>query len=131
MQNLDSFTRAYITTALWSSMDDNCTPLDSNYGASDIHPDTLTRMAADCQAFREANSETISQAIETGKVVCGPDFNEWERAAHDLWLTRNHNGAGFWDGDWPEPFATQLADAAHAMGGFNLYVGDDGMIHGS
>lgn len=21
-------------------------------------------------------------------------------AGHDLWLTRNGHGAGFWDGDW-------------------------------
>lgn len=33
--------------------------------------------------------------------------------------------------DWPEPFAAQLTDACKAFGSFDLYLGDDGLIHGS
>jgi len=50
-------------------------------------------------------------------------------AGHDYWLTRNGHGAGFWDGDWPEPYAAQLDDSAHAYGTVELYVGDDGKIY--
>jgi hypothetical protein len=50
-------------------------------------------------------------------------------AGHDFWLTRNGHGAGFWDGDWPEPLATVLTDAAHAFGELSPYVGDDGLIY--
>lgn len=126
---MDSFLRAYITTALWSSNDDNGDPLDDNYDESDLAQQTLERMAADCRKFETENAETISAAVETGHVKCGPDFDEHERAAHDFWLTRNRHGAGFWDGDWPEPYATQLTDAAHAFGEADLYVGDDGQIY--
>lgn len=46
-----------------------------------------------------------------------------------FWLTRCGHGCGFWDGDWSEPAATILTDAAHAFGNVDLYVGDDGKIY--
>ncbi len=50
-------------------------------------------------------------------------------AGHDFWLTRNRHGAGFWDGDYPEPAASQLTKASHNYGEVSLYVGDDNLIH--
>jgi hypothetical protein len=118
-RSLDAFTRAYITAALWSTMDESTEsggePMDKNYTIKDIAPETLARMAADAAQFQSANWDLIHYDLE--------------QAGHDFWLTRNGHGAGFWDGDWPEPAATQLTDAAHAYGEFDLYVGDDGMIH--
>lgn len=52
-----------------------------------------------------------------------------EQAGHDFWLTRNHHGAGFWDGDWPEPQATILSNRAYQFGDFDTYLGDDGLIY--
>jgi hypothetical protein len=49
--------------------------------------------------------------------------------AHDFWLTRNHHGAGFWDGDYPEPLGKQLTELAHSYGECELYVGDDSKIY--
>lgn len=126
---LDSFTEAYIQTALWSSRDDEDTPLDQNYSKRDLAPATLERMIADCQRFQAEQQATIDAAFETGEVICGPDFDGQGRAGHDFWLTRNGHGAGFWDGDWPEPMASALTEAAHAFGEVNLYVGDDGKIY--
>ncbi len=125
MQTLPSFLRAYVTTALWSSVNDEGDPLDRDYSETDLAPETLEKMRADCERFETENQATLEAAIATG----GPDFDEMERAAHDFWLTRNHHGAGFWDGDWPEPYARQLTDAAHAFGECDLYVGDDGKIY--
>lgn len=126
---LDAFTRAYIQTALWSSTDDDGTPLDQNYDEGDLAPETLARIVAHCELFQRELADVLVAAIATGKVKCGPDFDETERAGHDFWLTRNGHGAGFWDGDWPEPYATTLTDAAHAFGSFDLSVGDDGLIY--
>jgi len=55
---------------------------------------------------------------------------ECDRAGHDFWLTRNGHGAGFWDGDWPDDAGGRLTEASKKYGEFNLYVGDDGLIHG-
>ena len=56
---LDPFTRAYVEAALWSSTDDDGTPLDSKYGVEDIAPDTLTAMIEDCKQFQQQNSPSV------------------------------------------------------------------------
>lgn len=121
IEKLDQFTRAYLEAALWSSMDESTPsggyPLDRNYGISDIHVDTLAKMIEDALRFQNENADDIG--------------SRGSEAGHDFWLTRNHHGAGYWDGDWDEPAATRLTDAAKAYGDFNLYVGNDGMIDGS
>lgn len=117
-KDLDTFTRAYIECALWSSAD-NGSP-DGLGGAEtidDLAPETLARMVADCAAFKGAH---------------GDRFADDSQAGHDYWLTRNRHGAGFWDrGDDSYSAADRalLTEAAHADGSCDLYVGDDGLIY--
>ena len=129
---LDPMARAYLETALWSSTDNASEnggePLDRNFSLADLAPAAVEMAARDCARFREAMGAALEAAIATGEVVCGPD-NEWERAGHDFWLTRNGHGAGFWDGDWPEPQASQLSASARAQGEVNAEVGTAGLIH--
>jgi len=114
---LDTFTRAYIECALWSSMDDDCTPLDANYSADDIAPDTLQKMADDCAKFQSEND------------IAG--YGD-DHAGHDFWLTRNRHGCGFWEEDHGTPEQCALLDAAaKAFGTFDLYIEDNRQIHGS
>ena len=116
-QRLDSFTRSYIETALWSSMDNandqGGEPLDENYSAADIDPHTMAQMIADCTAFQERNAELLSDSGLSDK-----------RAGHYFWLSRNGHGSGFFDEN-----LDALQDAAEAYGEFDLYVGDDGVIY--
>jgi hypothetical protein len=125
--DLDSFTRAYIVAALWSSMDesrpDGGDPLDYKYNIEDLAPETLERIERDCAKFQAENAEAlIAQPRYTGCPAI-------EYAGHDFWLTRNGHGCGFWDGGWPEPQATQLTEAARKFGECDLYVGDDGRLY--
>ena len=126
---MDKFTRAYIEAALWSSNDDNDTPLDSNYSVSDIAPETLAKMQADCEQFQALYLPYFTEEFcERHPGECSIE----EYAGHDFWLTRNGHGAGFWDGDWIEPAATILTDAAHGYGEFSLYIGGRanlGLVH--
>ena len=116
----DRFTRAYITCALWSSTDesreDGGDPMDQNYGPENLAPETLAAMQADCDVFRERAGAMLDEHAD-------PDMG-----AHDFWLTRNHHGAGFWDGDWPTN-GDALTKLAHEFGEVNLCVGDDGSIY--
>jgi hypothetical protein len=111
---MDRFTEAYIEAALWSSVDDSGNPLDSQYSSDDLAPETLAKMVDDCTRFQDDHAALITDDKQAG---------------HDFWLTRNHHGAGFWDGDWPEPSASTLTAASHAFGSFDLYVGDDGLLY--
>lgn len=120
---LDTFTRAYIECALWSSNDNadeqGGSPLDANYGVSDIAPDTLARMMQDCASFQSDNREQLDE--------CGLSL---ERQGHDFWLNRNGHGSGFWD-EGRLPVFSALSDASKVWGSFDLYIGDDNQIHGS
>jgi hypothetical protein len=78
----------------------------------------MNQMIADCKSFQEDSAEELT----TSKLSD-------ERAGHDFWLTRNRHGAGFWD-EGLGTVGKVLTDKAHAYGGCDLYIGDDGLIHG-
>jgi len=52
----------------------------------------------------------------------------WGALGHDLWLTRNGHGAGFWDRGLGD-LGKNLTDSAHALGAVYLLIGDDGRLH--
>lgn len=123
---LDEFTRAYCVTMLWSENDpDTETPLDRDYSIADIDPDTLADIIADCVAFQLANAAHLRP---DNCRQYGPDFGPSGCAGHDYWLTRNGHGAGYWDGDWSEPAASALTEAAERAGYRIPYV-EDGRVH--
>ncbi len=127
MPELDAFTRAYIECALWSSTDEDGEPLDAKYSLEDLAPETLSAMTADCAKFQEENRAAFDSEVCRANTRGPADLHE--AAGHDFWLTRCGHGAGFWDGDWPEPYATTLDQAANRFGNVDLYVGDDGRIY--
>ena len=122
---MDAFTRAYLEAALWSTTDDDGNFLDQNFGVRDIAPATLERMIADCKRFQVENANLITD--ENCKYK-GCSVHEY--AGHDLLLTRNHHGSGYWDGEWTEEVGEALTTAASKYPEVELYAGDDGQIHG-
>jgi hypothetical protein len=135
--DLESFLDQYIETALWSSTDRRGNPLDHKYTSDDIHPDTLAKMRADCQAFLDHPNggrliEIAEQLQEDGKYVCPTqDRDVASYAAHDFWLTRNGHGAGFFEtNDWPKGMGDALQELAESFGTFDLDA-YKGVIYGS
>lgn len=122
---LDRFARAYIEAALWSSTvgDDVGTPLDRDHSLSDFTPETLEIMAEKCADFRSYVSQSCSQEVADEMEA------DSDQAGHDFWLTKEHHGCGFWDGDWSKEAGKALTDASHTFSEDNLYVGDDGRIY--
>lgn len=117
---MDCFTIAYVE-ALFFTEDE----LLSELTAEDFAPESWVKITADCARF-----QTEWEAYAERYKVEGEDFDlDPSRAGHDFWLTRNHHGAGFWDGDWPEPWATKLDALARSFGEAWPYVGDDGRIY--
>jgi len=118
----DEFVGAYLECALWSSVDiDTGAPLDDRHGVDDLAPEARRAAETECADFWRRHGWILAR--------------DASRAGHDFWLTRNHHGAGFWDGHWRESFddraiEKRLTDAAHEFGSVDLYVGDDGKIYG-
>lgn len=139
LDSLDTFTRAYIACALWSSTDESDesggVPFDENYDASDIAPETLAAIIEDCKQFQESNAALLAQAYAAPEWQAEqqrhdkPQYDE-SRAGHDFWLTRNGHGAGFWDRGLG-PVGDALSDASHVWGSVDLYLGDDSKIYAS
>lgn len=126
---LDRFTQGYIEAAFFTETGDRDGAENGLEHATfaELAPGALARMVADCQKFQYGENAVDFHNIlpdEHSKAEC-----EASMAGHDFWLTRNHHGAGFWDGDWPEPYATRLTDAACSFGECDLYRGDDGLIY--
>jgi hypothetical protein len=127
------FFRSYVGTALATTPNESNADgefLDSNADISDLAPETFESMLRDCASFYARNRWHIHC---DGAPLSNEDANtaarEADMAGHDFWLTRCGHGAGFWDGDWPEPAATVLDKASREFGNVDLYVGDDGQIY--
>lgn len=123
--------QAYIKCALWSSNDDDDTPLDSNYTASDIDAETLAAMRKDCQAFIDACDAADIPWRDCPNFDTAPYDGLFAHFGYDFWLTRNGHGAGFWDGDWivgMDDIGDELTKIAEKFGEVYLYIGDDGLV---
>jgi hypothetical protein len=126
--SLQTFTEAYIKAMLWSSTDesrpDGGDPLDDNYGPDDLTPEALRQIQDECTEFYTMHSHLFTRENCSYR-GCPVD----EYAGHDFWLTRNHHGAGFQDGDWEKLVADVLTHDSHRAGERHVYVGDDGKLH--
>jgi len=137
---LDAFTQGYIE-ALFFTSGDPCgsfndgeagenDDLTAVRGFSDLAPETLAAIIEDCREFQKQtaperdNGSALWRYLEHGRA-------EESRAkmGRDFWYTRNGHGAGFWDGDWPEPYASQLTTAAKDFHMQDAYLGDDGKVY--
>jgi len=120
---LNSFARAYVECALWSTLDESTEsggePFDRNYGPEDIAPETLASMAEDCRQFAADSAADLAEA----------EISD-ERAGFLFWLNRNGHGSGFW-GEGNDPVFRRLSDASKVWGTVDLYLGDDGQIYGA
>lgn len=118
----DDFVSGYIETALATSCDEDGCALDTKYERSDIDPATLAGMLEDCREFL-----TKCQSWLKEEYYLRP-HRMMQQAGCDFWLTRNRHGAGFWDGDWVKPAASELTRQAQEFGESYLFVTADGRV---
>jgi len=109
----------YIVCALWSSLDESNesggVPLERNYDADDIAPESYAKALKDCEQFVEQNAALLEG-------LCA------DQTGHDFWLTRNRHGVGFWDRGLGD-IGDKLTDACKKFGEQHAIVGGDGQIY--
>lgn len=117
MTYISQMLHAYVTCALWNSSDDedDRSLQQRGFTYADVHDDTRSEMAAECLQFWE-RARVLLENIDPGD------------AGHDFWLTRGHEGTGFWDRGLGA-VGDQLTQIAHSFGERSLYIGGDGKIH--
>lgn len=112
MSDTDTMVAAYIQAIYFTETGDTDQP------AADAEICDYDRAKAylECRNFYWAATETLG---------INPGHIDWSQAGHDLWLTRNGHGAGFWDrddsvyGETPikgEPLKLIFTAIAKAMG---------------
>lgn len=120
---LDRMSDAYLDAAAWTDLD-----AETGDDEEDARREDCTGWASEAFDVAEKACSDFLERVETAH---GWDVDEltelgWDagQAGHDLWLTRNSHGTGFWDrgrGDAGD----RLTDTAAGMGESDAYVGDD------
>ena len=133
MQHLDSFTRQYLETMLWSTTDESNDQggdtMDRNYSVDDIAPEAIAQAVADCERFQSENAGALEAAHDgLSELVKAAYGTADDVAAEFFWLNRNGHGRGFWELDGAA--GESLDKACEAFGECNPYVGDDGLVYG-
>lgn len=110
-------TQHYIVCALFADTPDE-SRTDPAWSVSNIAPESRDKVVETVNRWIDDNKELLAQLPET----FGPD-----NVGHNLWLTRNGHGVGFWDRGLGDP-GDQLSTEAEALGECDLYLGDDGRL---
>jgi hypothetical protein len=122
------FIYSYLEAAIWSSQDwrnvsaENPTPETmDNYAIINCSYELLRDAINDCSYF--LNKHGVKTLLEQ-------DGQSIEQQGHDFWFTRNHHGAGYWDGNYPIA-GEELTRISHTIKEYSLYIGDDNLIYGT
>ena len=115
----------YLEAALWAEGEDG--EFDGKSIYIDIAPESLAKAKGDIDKFIELANNDIYEAL-WGEFFSGDNAMTPEQIGHDLLLTRNGHGSGFWDRGLDE-IGDQLTDVCKKMGEVYVYEGDDGMIY--
>jgi hypothetical protein len=110
--DVDDFTKAYLEAMVWTESDD--------FPIKHIDKSLLTICIEFCADFQTEQAHWLNLAYQI------KDYS-MIHAGHDLWLTRNGHGAGYWDGDLPEIIGEALTEAAKQAGNMDVYL-DDGVL---
>ena len=99
---------SYLEAALWSSGEEG--EFDG-YTIYDFDSDTKQKMRTVVEKWMASNADAIKKS--------GLSFDQ---IGHDLWLTRNRHGAGFFDRGLEKEIEDKLEASAQALGECNLYA---------
>lgn len=86
--------------------------------------DSMVRIEEVCDDFMRATEPMLRAAT----MISRNDrygMRDMSHHGHDLALTQNGHGTGFWDRGYPHALGEALTDAAHAWGEASAYVSDE------
>lgn len=121
---MKEITKHYLEAALWTATDGNEDPLQDNYSLEDFAPEAIERAELHVSYFIDRAKPWLKAHI------LSKNYPE-SQTGHDLWLTRNGHGTGFWDRKELEEGnrGNILTEICEKMGESDCYLGDDGKIY--
>jgi hypothetical protein len=117
-------------TLLWCSIDDD-ENLDKDYSINQIDSACLVKLESEFQQFVASAIAAVKDKRGYCSDLPGYHLGMTDRfqLEHDYILTRNHHGAGFWDGDWDKSVGEILTTVTRLHPEIEAYVGDDNLIY--
>jgi hypothetical protein len=109
-ENIAEILKHYLIAALWAEMDENGDPLDDRFRIDDIDPESVNEAKQDVETFVFYNHMYLHGLPE-------------DQIGHDLLLTRNGHGAGFWDRGLGSR-GNRLTEYCEKIGEITIEVGD-------
>lgn len=109
----------YIEAILWTEEDGEA----KDKTIYDISSEAMNKIESDVDSFYKIAKPILDKLPEEYTQNYGD-----EQIGHDLWLTRNGHGAGFWDRGLGE-LGDKLTKIAESMGEIWLVSGDDGQLY--
>jgi len=110
--DVEAIVRAYAEALLWQAVDydeeGNEIVISEEFDIDDLSPEIWDGIRRDVEEFVQDAADDLQGLSE-------------EAIGHNLVLTRNHHGAGFWDLGLGER-GDRLTKIAHLLGTHELYV---------
>ncbi len=140
--NINLVLKAYFEAALWTVeeqlQEQDNEDFEDMYGSSredsdisefvpeidinifNIHDDSKMKAYDDVKKFLD--NEEVKVAIFDEEI-------DEEQLGHDIWLSRNGHGAGFFDHNYYPENEEVLMNMARSLGSSDVYIGGDKKIH--
>lgn len=110
---IDIIINSYLETAIWTADFDDDADVKTIYDFSD-------------KARKQAKEEIEWFLKNAGDVFSDVSYTS---IGHDLWLSRNHHGSGFFDRNYDDEVTDFLMDLSHELGEINIYVDSNDKIN--
>jgi hypothetical protein len=133
--DLSDLGRGYLDAALWLLDEETMEEIEEEHHSGEFSPsdNMLERLVPETIRIAEAtargfyaDNELILKNVESPN----GDYTADERIGHDIYLSQNEYGTGFWDHEeLYGPANDHLQKQAERLGEQSLYAGDDGKLY--
>ena len=115
-KNIQKIIDSYLECALWTNEEElKEQDSDTDLNINNFEEDSLIKTYLDIKKFLKIVGFAVDNIDETD-------------IGHDLWLTRNGHGAGFFDRGYEEEREDVLVKAARSLGSVNILINDEGKL---
>lgn len=133
-ERVERMAGGYLTAALWSSGGEPHPETGEELESlEEFEPSPELRAHAlrTCGHFYDRNMTDLAAFVDLYPSRVSTEYDPWEAAGHDLWLTRAGHGVGFWDRGMGR-VGKRLSDECGFSKPFDnvdVYLGDDLLVY--
>lgn len=125
--DMDAVLKGYLEAMIWTATDNVGDPMDQTYTVDDLGEDIRSQARIMIEAFVSPIQIKCVLYADLRRHVTR---HVWEHLGHDLYLSSNGHGAGFFDRtELPKEWRDELQDAAGNLGEMTLYQDETGELY--